>query len=121
MRGLDPSQKIYIDCPHLQKGEYGGSISHLRLILLGFCKFQEARFLRILYGNKYLVPGTWYQVPAHKSGATLERNAKVPLKCQFYDVFLRVGITKYCKLQGIFPPRQRERVVEPFKGPLSTP
>ena len=36
---------------------------------------------------------------AHKSGATLEQNAKVPLTCQFYDVFLRVGITKYCKLQ----------------------
>ena len=38
-------------------------------------------------------------MPAHKSGATLERNAKVPLKCQFYDVFLRVGVTEYRNLQ----------------------
>ena len=28
-----------------------------------------------------------------------QQNAKVPLKCQFYDAFLRVGVTKYCKLQ----------------------
>ena len=27
---------------------------------------------------------------AHKSGATLERNAKVPIKCWFYYVFLKV-------------------------------
>ena len=27
---------------------------------------------------------------AHESGGTLERNAKVPLKCKFYDVFLKV-------------------------------
>ena len=25
---------------------------------------------------------------------------KVPLICEFYSVFLRVGVTKYCKLQG---------------------
>ena len=40
LRGLDPSQKMHIDCTHLQKGWYGGSISHQRLILLGFCGLQ---------------------------------------------------------------------------------
>ena len=34
-----------------------------------------------------------------KSSTTLEQNAKVALKFQFHEVFLRVGITKYCKLQ----------------------
>ena len=36
---------------------------------------------------------------AQNIDAPLEPNAKVPLKCQFYEVFLRVGITKYCKLR----------------------
>ena len=35
-----------------------------------------------------------------KSWTPLTPNAKVPLICQFYCVFLRVGVTKYCKLQG---------------------
>ena len=35
LRGLDPSKKMHIDCPHLQKGGYGGSISHQRLIFKG--------------------------------------------------------------------------------------
>ena len=30
----------------------------------------------------------------------LRKNTKVPLNYKFYDVLLRVGITKYCKLQG---------------------
>ena len=34
-----------------------------------------------------------------KSSTTLEQNPKVPLKYEFHEVFLRVGITKYCKLQ----------------------
>ena len=44
LRGLDPSQKMHIDCPHLQKRGYGGCSSHLRSILLGFCRFQEGIF-----------------------------------------------------------------------------
>ena len=55
LSGLDPSQKMHIDCPHLQKRGYGGSISQQRLILLGFSKFQEGRFLRILYGNNIFI------------------------------------------------------------------
>ena len=55
LSGLDPSQKMHIDCPHLQKRGYGGSISQQRLILLGFCKFQEGRFLRTLYGNDIFI------------------------------------------------------------------
>ena len=33
--------------------------------------------------------------------ARLQQNAKVPYKCQFHQGFLTVGVTKYCKLQGI--------------------
>ena len=33
--------------------------------------------------------------------APLQRNAKVPLVCQFYDKFLRVGVTKYGKYKHI--------------------
>ena len=36
LRGLDPSQKMHIDCTHLQKGWYGGSIFHQRFILGDF-------------------------------------------------------------------------------------
>ena len=34
------------------------------------------------------------EVQAQESGATPTPNAKVPLTCQFYDVFLKVGVTK---------------------------
>ena len=33
-----------------------------------------------------------------------QQNVKVPLKCQFYEAFLRVGVIKYCKLQGQMAP-----------------
>ena len=49
LSGLDPSQKMHIDCTHLQKGWYGGSISHQRLILLEFCGLQVDRFLYSLW------------------------------------------------------------------------
>ena len=39
------------------------------------------------------------EVSDTESDTRLSENAKVHLKCRFYDVFLRVGVTKYCKLQ----------------------
>ena len=53
LRGLDPSQKMHIDCTHLQKGWYGGSISHQRLILLEFCGLQGHIFVFFM-GTIYL-------------------------------------------------------------------
>ena len=60
-------------------------------------------------------------MPAHKSGVTLERNAKVPLKCQFYDVFLRVGVTEYRNLQCSSTPGSWGHPAEPLTGPLEKP
>ena len=74
LSGLDPSKKMRIERRHLQKRGYRGSISPG-------------------------APRRPWGMSAHRSGATLERNAKVPLKFQFDGVYLRVGITKYGKLQ----------------------
>ena len=54
LRGLDPSQKMHIDCTHLQKGGYGGSISHQRLFFFGFCGFQEGRIFEYSLRKQYV-------------------------------------------------------------------
>ena len=41
LSGLDPRQKIHIDCPQLQTGVCGGSISHQRLFLVGSISHQR--------------------------------------------------------------------------------
>ena len=51
----------------------------------------------------------------------LQPNAKVLLKCQFHEVFLRVGVTKYCKLQGKMLRGSRHRSDTPAKAPYTTP
>ena len=43
---------------------------------------------------------TEIRIPLESVDAPLQRNAKVPFIFQFHEVFLRVGVTKYCKLQG---------------------
>ena len=55
---------------------------------------------------------------AHKSGATLERNAKVPLKCKFYDVFLKVGVTVISVLSVNLLRGKRGRIRERTIAPL---
>ena len=62
---------------------------------------------------------------AHRSGATLEQNAKVPLKCKFYYVFLRVTFTVDRYLQQLMLPgsatgsRSESRALLPTPpGPL---
>ena len=51
----------------------------------------------------------------------LQPNAKVPFIFQFYEAFLRVGITNYQFLQRIMMPGSRGRIPAPVKGPLATP
>ena len=45
------------------------------------------------------------------------KNAKVPLKCQFYDVFLRVGVTKHRKLHSKMLRGSRRRIQPGSKAP----
>ena len=63
-------------------------------------------------------------MPAHKSGATLERNAKVPLKCQFYCVFLKVRFILYGNYHRKFSPAARpgcQTIHGPFINTVRTP
>ena len=66
---------------------------------------------------RLLVFGSIWKVLAVESGVTLERNPKVPFKCQFYDVFLRVGVTKYCKLQYKLLPGSATAASHPALAP----
>ena len=73
LRGLDPSKKMHIDCPHLQKGGYGGSISHQRLICLGFCGFQEGSFCLSMFAvlRDQTCAVLRDQIPGEPAGRTL--------------------------------------------------
>ena len=54
-----------IECLHLQKGWYRGSISHQRSNYVGFCWFQEGVFCVYVYETTYLykIKTSAYQVP----------------------------------------------------------
>ena len=58
------------------------------------------------FGEAWLAEGSrrLQEAPRRKIDTPLQQNAKVILKCKLHYVFLRVGVTKYCKLQGTVLP-----------------
>ena len=49
------------------------------------------------------------EAPSETNYGRLQQFAKVPQQCEFYLVFLRVGVTKYGKLLGFELPGKRGR------------
>ncbi len=59
-----------------------------------------------------------------KNDTPLSKNTKVPLTYKLYYVFLRVGVTKYCKLQYKMLPGSANGLgndPRPFSNTVRTP